>query len=307
MALDTARRARLRAPIEMLLEAQYLEKDVLRALVARWAVHPQQTHERVTAALQELAEYERQGSGAESAIQHEYVNWQRFLNGDLSAASQLGFQAKPRDEARSFDFLLTLMPWERRRSQRHLSNRTRYELSLMLVTETRAATGRGQWSPDCTPAEQERIAHWGATTLLWGHWAIGSYSHFPADCAGHRHAARIRMALVDWRREHGSLPESLDALVGSYFEKLPSDPWTERPFDYWPQGVPFDVTEPIANEQRRVVLAEGTPFLWSSGRERITVHRAPDGSREYSYARTPIDEAEALARGLLFPIPPPAE
>jgi hypothetical protein len=77
-----------------------------------------------------------------------------------------------------------------------------------------------------------------------------------------RNAALLRMALIDYRREHGDLPESLDALKGAYFQELPVDPYSGKPFEYLPAGP----SEPLEFTRPNDFVAEpGQPLLWSIG------------------------------------------
>ena len=70
----------------------------------------------------------------------------------------------------------------------------------------------------------------------------------------------IELALLDFKREHHKLPDSLHELVPAYFEKLPIDPWGGREFVYEPKGI----SRPLQFKTCRVEA--GTPFLASTGR-----------------------------------------
>jgi hypothetical protein len=50
------------------------------------------------------------------------------------------------------------------------------------------------------------------------------------DCAGERY--RTSRALLAYMREHGTAPETLDALVGTYILSRPVDPITKLPLKY---------------------------------------------------------------------------
>ncbi len=89
--------------------------------------------------------------------------------------------------------------------------------------------------------------------------------------------------------------------MGPYFEKLPPDPLTRQPFIYYPRGLPYDLKEPRPNAAPIVLLAKGTPFLWTSGGDSILMTRLTGSAED----RT--DETDALMRGKLFPIPSPSD
>jgi len=47
-----------------------------------------------------------------------------------------------------------------------------------------------------------------------------------------RNAARIAVAVERFRRKHGGLPETLDALVPEFLENVPDSIFNEGPFAY---------------------------------------------------------------------------
>ncbi len=69
----------------------------------------------------------------------------------------------------------------------------------------------------------------------------------------------IALAIAAETRGHQKLRESLRALVPTYFQRLPVDPWTGGEFLYEPQGFPVEIDLSRGN------LAPGTPFLASAG------------------------------------------
>jgi hypothetical protein len=290
-ALEVVWRTRLRARFLLVKEADRLEGAVLWNIVNRWAVHSQQTRERVVAALRQLADYEQRGTAYDSAVKDKHVRWEQFLHGDLSAALQLGLTDR---EARSFRMLFMAMPWERCRSRRLLCHGTRYDLGL--IHDWEATPAPAGWS---RYEDWKAMSRWVPSTLLGRNWGQWEFSNRPV-CTLERQAARIRIALADWRREQGSPPESLDTLVGLYFEKLPPDPLTRQPFIYYPRGLPYDLTGPRPNAAPLVVLAKGTPFLWSGGDANLL-------PRLTGRAENRASETDVFTRGWLFPIPPPRE
>ncbi len=51
----------------------------------------------------------------------------------------------------------------------------------------------------------------------------------------------VALAVIRYQREHGQLPESLDALVGKYLDQVPLDPFDNQPLRYLPQGDEFKI------------------------------------------------------------------
>ena len=95
-------------------------------------------------------------------------------------------------------------------------------------------------------------------------------------------ATRLQLALADWFREHGSYPETLEALVPTYFDKLPLEPMRATPFGYFPQGLPQEVSyeyrgTPADKPNVQVIVAKDIPFLWASPPDVVfTPQRQPD-------------------------------
>ncbi len=89
----------------------------------------------------------------------------------------------------------------------------------------------------------------------------------------------LLLALIAWHHDHGELPESLDQLVGPYFDKLPLDPLTAKPFVYQRFPTP-SVLPPCVLEKRvpqlRVRSLDDTHDLWLELRIEYTPHRLPD-------------------------------
>ena len=94
-----------------------------------------------------------------------------------------------------------------------------------------------------------------------------------------RRAVRLQLALAGWRIEHDQLPERLEELVGPMLEAMPLDPYSVRPFEYFPKGRKDDV---FAHGSHVGQIAR-TPFFQSasvrrrlkSGSDRDFVFKIP--------------------------------
>jgi hypothetical protein len=85
-----------------------------------------------------------------------------------------------------------------------------------------------------------------------------------------RHAARLALALEAWKLQHGSLPKSLDQLVGPCLDKLPVDPYSGEPFRYFRNGlgIPLGWKQPLYGWDASTTMGKipaNVPFLWSTG------------------------------------------
>lgn len=70
--------------------------------------------------------------------------------------------------------------------------------------------------------------------------------------AARREQAKVQLALADYQLKNSKLPASLDELVPTYFDILPTDPATNRPFKYRVDG-------------NRYFLGDETPALQFAG------------------------------------------
>ncbi len=68
---------------------------------------------------------------------------------------------------------------------------------------------------------------------------VATSSGSKANCIAR--AAKLLLAIEAWRLEHSALPDSLDALMGVYFDTVPRDPFSGTPFEIYPQGAPVSL------------------------------------------------------------------
>ena len=73
---------------------------------------------------------------------------------------------------------------------------------------------------------------------------------------------RQQLALIAYKLDHGSYPDSLDALVPNYLSFVPIDPYSGLPFEYRPHGLPLEFRGDGGADSS---LASKTPLLWSVG------------------------------------------
>ncbi len=162
----------------------------------------------------------------------------------------------------AFERLATIMPWELSRARR-AANQLTYvgmwhaQTILDYIAEELPTSqfaqrnlGARDWEISQTTPLLSLFPYyyWDRTQLNW------------VDGAMNRNIARLLLALQAWRLEHGQLPESLQELVGVYFERLPRDPFSGEDFRYFPQGVP-EQRETFLSTHRKIT----PPLLWCCG------------------------------------------
>jgi hypothetical protein len=227
------------------------------------------------------------------AAERQYVLLSRALDGDLS---MLDFSKRSFLD-QSLTTLWLRLPWERTRARRLLNLQTLCDLAIgMEEPEGGCVTSLDNAKMNLVLVTQRRLSPLRSSELLsalrtligvepisrdWGEGADGnrwppttlSESYRAVETA--RRAAHLVLALQAWKLKHGSLPKSLDELVGPYLDRLPTDPYSHIPFRYFRDGVkiPLHWEQPLWGWP--VMAAQGTvspneAFIWSAG-PRISV------------------------------------
>jgi hypothetical protein len=122
---------------------------------------------------------------------------------------------------------------------------------------------------------------------------------------------RQQLALIAYRLDHGQYPDSLNALVPDYLPFVPIDPYSGRPFEYRPAGLPLELRRRARNDR----VEPHTPLLWSVGpgnarlEIRVTfesIDPGPPAESQDSRREIYVFEEESLYRlpePRVFPLP----
>ena len=290
-ALRIANEERLRGCAGSFYSGDRIEEEVCGRLPA-WASHPQQTSDRIKAAIRELERLSRDVPSATSIIKDTYVEGVRPLEGD--------FRRVENDDAQSVRMLrlvYTLLPWETARARRLATYFTAINLARVHALEqaitSGAMTTRSRFVSDAKSGpralEMAQSAVWTRTTPMASRWSLhhGFYlDHLISQQEMYRRVVRVQLAILAWRHEHGQFPERLDELVGPYFDQLPLDPCCGRPFRYEPKGWPRATHWRPPNFSERwyrsmipteaFVIPAGCPLLWSPGYVDLPATAHPD-------------------------------
>ncbi|MEN6451553.1 MAG: hypothetical protein ABFC96_13760 [Thermoguttaceae bacterium] len=301
-----------------------------------WAVRPQQTPERLLTATRQLEQLVSDMPPGTNWIKREYTRVRRFVAGDLVAieGSEYGVSGPANESAAPLTAFWLWLPWERTRAVRLLNLLTRRQLEELSEAESDARAGRriaqAETGLENEPSLEPPYVLQRAVTLpplqydpdffslLRGtSGAAGSYAAIET-C---RRAMILTLALEAWKLRHGSLPNSLNELVGSCLKRLPIDPYSGEPFRYVRGGLktPLRWRSPGEMAFREETTAPNTPFLWSTGPNVAVVaasgsvvdrYRINRDAKTYlpinthpDHWRKPESEREVWQAGWAFPIP----
>ncbi len=297
-----------------------------------WALHPKQTSERILAAVRQLGELPTVSD--RGSVVRRYFEVRTALSSPgafLQSLDHYHWKSLP-----NLTLLWPHLPWERARALRLLNVLTRSELDLLAVCENNEREGKRVWNAAWCELPQPPQWGWSPYGLHTDIYSppfdanVGAYAGIQkvrwstrAECA--RRAARLRMALEAWRLQHGSLPKTLDELVGPCLDRLPVDPYAGVPFRYRRTGisVPMALTGGMRGLAYQIIpvklpsngkISANTPFVWSTGEfvdfnglrpaaEQNTRYTVYD-IRDHQF-HTPQSEYDIWTRGWPFPIPQP--
>ena len=116
----------------------------------------------------------------------------------------------------------------------------------------------------------------------------------PDTTNARKEQAKVQLAVVDFMAKHGGVPPTkLDELIPTYFESIPIDPETSKPFEYKVEGKKFALGTPgQANPTRlaaREILGPGDVPIPASAAEQkalIASLSEPDERAQFVYDPT---------------------
>ncbi|HVU88826.1 MAG TPA: hypothetical protein VHD36_16000, partial [Pirellulales bacterium] len=246
-------------------------------VIARyWATRPGQTPELLRQAIGAIENWQQMVLPPTDVVKATYVWDERLLALDSDAISENPHRAA---NVLRYTLLHYLMPWEVYRARRALDYLTSEQLRHVQAVENAVRAGQ----PTARLQQQEiqlyqnsvrqttpvlgMLTHgyWGADVRLW------------LEQQAQLNATLLLLGLEGHRLEHGSLPVSLDELVGEYFQKLPRDPYSGDSFRYFPHGVPTveKIRHGVASRWDWTIAA-GVPFLWSCGPDLLPITNRGD-------------------------------
>jgi len=312
-------------------------------LLPYWAARPKQTPERILAAAREIRELTANLPADTDAVKLEYVGLRDALQGDYPPrrigeyiyywpGGQYFWRG---GEFASLTWLWSQLPWERMRALRLLNVLTRRQLDALANVELAAGRGdaipqppHGSWYPSRSPsflAEppyflQEAINVPGIAEVDWQSNLDNRIRRYTAMTA-FRRGVRLSLVLEAWKLRHGTLPKTLDELVGADLDHVPIDPYTGTPFGYVRDGLKIPLPW-IQSHVSSSIIAANVPFVWSAG-ERVVYETpeelAPEGRQkgpdyvnykiifnlwsENHFFRSPHSEYDVWEAGWPFPIP----
>lgn len=273
------------APVHMMRQIEVVvegNESMLWEVIAEWGRHPDQSRDRIVRAIRRL---EQLAKGTDSA---RHLIHSRLLTAKLSLfpdqqprqdIHNLMFRSRGGIESTWLWTVWRIQPWEWWRTERVL----RWRASLVMA-HVQAVSQRVEDRPFVL-GDWSHMRGWDlarealcSTTLMpenitWG-LQVEAERIVLAQAESFR-ATMLRLALLDWQREHGRLPRSLSELVPTYFAEIPRDPQTAGHVVYFPHGRGEDVTDGAEGTQDfRIIVQKQRPFLalFGGGHEAPQTH-----------------------------------
>jgi hypothetical protein len=218
-----------------------------------WAAQPGQTPDRIRTALEMLRTMDGGILHLEDGIKSDYIMQHRAIEGDEEA-----FDICYGRSQGVFGRILRgkFMPGEHAYNLRMINWLTNQ--SLKTFEETRSLIDT---DGNVVASMPSRVSRYYDPYDVWfaqrraGQEASWTFTEYEAG----RRGTMLQMALEAYRLEHGNLPQSLNDLVGVYFDKLPSDPFSGNDFVYFRDGIPPPPTRLEAKE----LFENGSTNAWA--------------------------------------------
>lgn len=254
--------------------------------IPKWATREGQSVEHLRRAIARLNGLDANQLHDDEGLKAAYLVMHRIAMGDTAAAAVL-FGDEPGHPGLEEMFLYqTLLPWEKYRETRSLNRKTHESLARLAFVRKCLAHGNG--IVDETAPSQLYFYYRNAQTPfqiapMMPYMCTSAVSEMVQleDC---RRATTLLVALVAYRLDHGELPPSLEALVETYLDKLPVDPYSGRDFVYFRDGLPPPATDletvELKDAQRQQAIVPGVPCIWSTSAKLVALQWSSGSSQE---------------------------
>jgi hypothetical protein len=308
--------------------ADAVEAIVLQRL-ADWAALESQTAATLRSALGQL-EREHFSFTPERryGIVADYWSYRKLLDAQHSAAHKV-----TANEAFTVWFFSRFLPWEHARAKRLLEVNAQAATENLEQMQTNVQAGLAVGETEFRQRSRNvSMANWIETTpcFVRRKWTIGGadIEDRVAMWATTRRIARLQLMLAAWRKDRGSLPQTLDEVLEGQPESFGVDPFTGLAFRYEPAGFGLPLPRALlhpgslgATDSSDEAIPPDTPLLWSAGPlltySPYTNSRPASASHPGSYTHVdyifragsdsmphPVtSERELWERGLCFPVP----
>ncbi len=248
---------------------EFMEHRVLLDL-CYWASAAGQDAERIQRAMKQLDELY-----ATMPMGESYLEWRHQMVGMLlddrddsmrDLDVNLGYWASA-EERRAVRWIRQILPWEIVRAQRLLNHSTARDLLWLRTVQANLQQGIPLASIPRDDQDQAQLRRWASTSLLGrieDSYLPGSSRDAVVAIATHRRATQLTLALLAWKWEHGSFPDSLDQLVGVYIDHVPIDPLDGKPFQFFARGLDETIQwQSYGWPQLTFQLPAGAPLLFA--------------------------------------------
>jgi hypothetical protein len=278
--------------------------------IGSWAANEHRTKEELKAALDQLSVHFRDAPSLPEAFIADHLLVREVL---VDKESSLVLAQTSVSLLEHLAWLANALPWERERALLALEEITRQNVRdaeelVKALSPNQFSTSLRKWirprySPDWTATWVLALPAAATSHFVRMEYQARTEVHrlYRAYCDNQveRQAAMLQLALVMYRRDKGAYPDRLSELVPEYFDNLPIDPYSRRPFQYEAAGLELSLRPFTSSNFTRIEA--NTPLFWSAGAGNAQLrpweHQSyePDENnlkgREYGDGQTMIQES----------------
>ena len=268
-------------------------------LLPNWAARPKQTPERILAAARELEKLTADLPPDVDAVKREYLRLHRAFSGGYATMIET-YRDGGEVALLPLTSIWSRLPWERTRALRLLNVLTWRQLAGL--ADVQAAAERGEAIRRPPYRRSYFSSQEGPYTSQEFPYVLHNEVHVPpikgpleyeqddrircyTAIVASRRGVRLVLLLEAWRLRHGSLPKTLDELVGPDLDRLPIDPYTGVSFLYVRDGAGI----PLRWERYLSYygfmggkVAAKVPFVWCAG-PKVIYNGLDEGQKEPNY------------------------
>jgi hypothetical protein len=291
------------------LDQSRVENELLQR-ISEWAEGKARTKDELHSLAGKLAAEFQTFPKLEQTVVADHLLVRKALEGGITP---LVLTLQPPQPLAYLAYVANELPWERRRALAVLDQitwrNTREAIALATLVVEAKATGYGLNGirrflrsrydgipPAWELTEPELMTSYLAVMEYRTRVSMPELNRAYLDNVVFRRVTLLRVALAQYRLDHGQYPTQLAALVPDYLSEMPLDPYLRQEFQFEPAGI--DLPLQVHLGDRKEPIPPHTPLLWSVGSGDARIHRS---EREH-YEPETVDNPEGTARAVTEPV-----
>src|SRR3989304_537953 len=226
-----------------------------------WAANKDVTQEKIQVAIKELKNRVPNSSPYRVDLVRRYLHMRALAQGNDKRGTS--FESNKKQSVDSILWLWRfIFPWEQYRAERLLNGLLKYEFRTWDGFDFILANNRYISHFQISKTHYEpAFALRSEVVLVEREFSTGEYQQrMVVNLEALRRATIIQLALVEWKKSHGSYPSYLTDVKEILGDELPRDPYSGQDYQYLEKGLSSPQQINYKSDTR--ILEAGHPFIW---------------------------------------------